>query len=216
MTPKAQAKAPDAIREPTTSVDVGEGSLEYLVAHPRRSKPLLFPGISSGTVPAAWAYSDADELGRRFASVLEGRPQPRGRARIHAIVLAVRTLVAFVRSQGLAATVREWMSVSVPIVEETLSKEQSATVPEEWTPLPCRSCSGTGSPCPRGSPLSRLGSSGGLTWERPPYDALLRRAETQGYLEPCRTGTVMERSYIPLHKWLYAMYIVVTACCSPH
>ena len=26
-----------------------------------------------------------------------------------------------------------------------------------------------------------------------------------------RTGTVMERSHIPLHKWLYAMYVVVTA-----
>ena len=26
-----------------------------------------------------------------------------------------------------------------------------------------------------------------------------------------RTGTVMERSHIPLHKWLYAMYSVVTA-----
>ena len=27
-----------------------------------------------------------------------------------------------------------------------------------------------------------------------------------------RTGTVMERSHIPLHKWLYAMYLLVTAC----
>lgn len=26
-----------------------------------------------------------------------------------------------------------------------------------------------------------------------------------------RTGTVMERSKIPLHKWLYAMYLLVTA-----
>ncbi len=26
-----------------------------------------------------------------------------------------------------------------------------------------------------------------------------------------RTGTVMERSHIPLHKWLYAMYLMVTA-----
>ena len=26
-----------------------------------------------------------------------------------------------------------------------------------------------------------------------------------------RTGTVMERSHIPLHKWIYAMYLVVTA-----
>src|ERR1700686_806612 len=26
-----------------------------------------------------------------------------------------------------------------------------------------------------------------------------------------RTGTVMERSHVPLHKWLYAMYLVVTA-----
>jgi len=25
------------------------------------------------------------------------------------------------------------------------------------------------------------------------------------------TGTVMERSHIPLHKWLYAMYLLVTA-----
>jgi transposase-like protein len=26
-----------------------------------------------------------------------------------------------------------------------------------------------------------------------------------------RTGTIFERSHIPLHKWLYAMYLVVTA-----
>jgi transposase-like protein len=26
-----------------------------------------------------------------------------------------------------------------------------------------------------------------------------------------RTGTVMERSHIPLNKWLYAMYLLVTA-----
>ena len=26
-----------------------------------------------------------------------------------------------------------------------------------------------------------------------------------------RTGTVLERSHIPLHKWLYAMYLIVTA-----
>jgi transposase-like protein len=26
-----------------------------------------------------------------------------------------------------------------------------------------------------------------------------------------RTGTVMERSHVPLHKWLYAMYLLVTA-----
>lgn len=25
-----------------------------------------------------------------------------------------------------------------------------------------------------------------------------------------RTGTVMERSHIPLHKWIYAMYLLVT------
>nr|VFK39117.1 MAG: Transposase zinc-ribbon domain-containing protein [Candidatus Kentron sp. TC]VFK49379.1 MAG: Transposase zinc-ribbon domain-containing protein [Candidatus Kentron sp. TC]VFK59519.1 MAG: Transposase zinc-ribbon domain-containing protein [Candidatus Kentron sp. TC] len=26
-----------------------------------------------------------------------------------------------------------------------------------------------------------------------------------------RTGTIMERSHIPLHKWLFAMYLIVTA-----
>ena len=26
-----------------------------------------------------------------------------------------------------------------------------------------------------------------------------------------RTGTIFERSHVPLHKWLYAMYLVVTA-----
>jgi len=26
-----------------------------------------------------------------------------------------------------------------------------------------------------------------------------------------RTGTVMERSKVPLHKWLYSMYLLVTA-----
>ena len=26
-----------------------------------------------------------------------------------------------------------------------------------------------------------------------------------------RTGTIMERSHVPLHKWLYAMYLLVTA-----
>jgi transposase-like protein len=36
-----------------------------------------------------------------------------------------------------------------------------------------------------------------------------------------RTGTVFERSHVPLHKWIYAMYLVVTArkgsrrCSSP-
>ncbi|MCA0246336.1 MAG: transposase [Proteobacteria bacterium] len=27
----------------------------------------------------------------------------------------------------------------------------------------------------------------------------------------CRTGTIFERSHVPLHKWLYAMYLFVTA-----
>ena len=27
----------------------------------------------------------------------------------------------------------------------------------------------------------------------------------------CRTGTIFERSHVPLHKWLYAMYLLVTA-----
>ncbi len=26
-----------------------------------------------------------------------------------------------------------------------------------------------------------------------------------------RTGTIFERSHIPLHKWIYAMYLIVTA-----
>jgi transposase-like protein len=26
-----------------------------------------------------------------------------------------------------------------------------------------------------------------------------------------RTGTIFERSHIPLHKWIYAMYLMVTA-----
>ena len=26
-----------------------------------------------------------------------------------------------------------------------------------------------------------------------------------------RTGTIFERSHIPLHKWLFAMYLIVTA-----
>ncbi|HYL87437.1 MAG TPA: transposase, partial [Burkholderiales bacterium] len=26
-----------------------------------------------------------------------------------------------------------------------------------------------------------------------------------------RTGTVFERSHVPLHKWLYAMYLMLTA-----
>lgn len=26
-----------------------------------------------------------------------------------------------------------------------------------------------------------------------------------------RTGTIFERSHVPLHKWLYAMYLLVTA-----
>lgn len=26
-----------------------------------------------------------------------------------------------------------------------------------------------------------------------------------------RTGTILERSHVPLHKWVYAMYLVVTA-----
>src|SRR5580692_7268897 len=27
-----------------------------------------------------------------------------------------------------------------------------------------------------------------------------------------RTGTIFERSHVPLHKWVYAMYLLVTAC----
>ena len=27
-----------------------------------------------------------------------------------------------------------------------------------------------------------------------------------------RTGTIFERSHVPLHKWIYAMYLLVTAC----
>nr|VFK23608.1 MAG: Transposase [Candidatus Kentron sp. MB]VFK27969.1 MAG: Transposase [Candidatus Kentron sp. MB]VFK74485.1 MAG: Transposase [Candidatus Kentron sp. MB] len=27
-----------------------------------------------------------------------------------------------------------------------------------------------------------------------------------------RYGTILERSHIPLHKWLFAMYLIVTAC----
>ena len=26
-----------------------------------------------------------------------------------------------------------------------------------------------------------------------------------------RTGTIFERSHVPLHKWIYAMYLMVTA-----
>src|SRR5271155_658421 len=28
---------------------------------------------------------------------------------------------------------------------------------------------------------------------------------------PVRTGTIFERSHVPLHKWIYAMYLLVTA-----
>jgi transposase-like protein len=37
------------------------------------------------------------------------------------------------------------------------------------------------------------------------------------YCNPCvlkftiRTGTIFERSHVPLHKWIYAMYLLVTA-----
>src|ERR1700674_699831 len=27
----------------------------------------------------------------------------------------------------------------------------------------------------------------------------------------CRTGTIFERSHVPLHKWLYAIYLLMTA-----
>lgn len=44
-------------------------------------------------------------------------------------------------------------------------------------------------------------------------------ARREGYYRcnPCkedftvRTGTIFERSHVPLHKWLYAMYLLVTA-----
>ena len=44
-------------------------------------------------------------------------------------------------------------------------------------------------------------------------------ARKNGYYRcnPCkldftiRTGTIFERSHVPLHKWIYAMYLVVTA-----
>lgn len=47
------------------------------------------------------------------------------------------------------------------------------------------------------------------------------RERTQGWYYRChacagetftvRTGTIFERSHVPLHKWLYAMYLLVTA-----
>ena len=47
-----------------------------------------------------------------------------------------------------------------------------------------------------------------------------RRGKREGYFRcrdcneefTVRTGTIFERSHVPLHKWIYTMYLVVTSC----
>lgn len=65
----------------------------------------------------------------------------------------------------------------------------------------------SGPTCPVCGNLDRVSTLGVCTTRKPGYYRCL----------PCafdftvRTGTVMERSKIPLHKWLYSMYLLVTA-----
>lgn len=48
-------------------------------------------------------------------------------------------------------------------------------------------------------------------------DCVVARAEGYYRCNPCseiftvRTGTIFERSHVPLHKWVYSMYLLVTA-----
>ena len=55
------------------------------------------------------------------------------------------------------------------------------------------------------SALLRLGRLGRLARPRRSYESVRMSPIVM------RTGTIFERSHVPLHKWVYAMYLLVTA-----
>lgn len=61
--------------------------------------------------------------------------------------------------------------------------------------------------CPNCASHDRVISLGMCATRKPGY----YRCQSCSFDFTVRTGTVMERSKVPLHKWLYAMYLLVTA-----
>ncbi len=64
-----------------------------------------------------------------------------------------------------------------------------------------------GPTCPACESGERISSLGACATRKPGF----YRCLACGFDFTVRTGTVMERSKIPLHKWLYSMYLLVTA-----
>ena len=65
----------------------------------------------------------------------------------------------------------------------------------------------SGPTCPNCGTGERVSTLGTCATRKPGY----YRCLTCAFDFTVRTGTVMERSKIPLHKWLYSMYLLVTA-----
>jgi transposase-like protein len=61
--------------------------------------------------------------------------------------------------------------------------------------------------CPNCASQERVIALGACATRKPGY----YRCQPCAFDFTVRTGTVMERSKVPLHKWLYAMYLLVTA-----
>src|ERR1700689_5094896 len=64
-----------------------------------------------------------------------------------------------------------------------------------------------GTKCPSCHSGERISTLGVCATRKPGFYRCLACAEDF----TVRTGTVMERSKVPLHKWLYSMYLLVTA-----
>lgn len=62
--------------------------------------------------------------------------------------------------------------------------------------------------CPNCTSQDRVITLGVCATRKPGY----YRCQSCAFDFTVRTGTVMERSKVPLHKWLYSMYLLVTAC----
>lgn len=65
----------------------------------------------------------------------------------------------------------------------------------------------SGPTCPNCGTGERVSTLGTCATRKPGYYRCLSCA----FDFTVRTGTVMERSKVPLHKWLYSMYLLVTA-----
>jgi transposase-like protein len=61
--------------------------------------------------------------------------------------------------------------------------------------------------CPSCATQERVIALGACATRKPGY----YRCQACAFDFTVRTGTVMERSKVPLHKWLYSMYLLVTA-----